>query len=79
VYLGFSQINIHAYMSTLFESFEVIPAVDMQDGDVVQLVQGERGQRHDMAILLSQQSNGLRLVPRHFISLIWMVLLRVTE
>jgi phosphoribosylformimino-5-aminoimidazole carboxamide ribotide isomerase len=43
VYLGFSQINIHAYMSTLFESFEVIPAVDMQDGDVVQLVQGERG------------------------------------
>ena len=30
-------------MSALFESFEVIPAVDMQDGDVVQLVQGERG------------------------------------
>ncbi|MFC7047392.1 1-(5-phosphoribosyl)-5-[(5-phosphoribosylamino)methylideneamino]imidazole-4-carboxamide isomerase [Halobacteriaceae archaeon GCM10025711] len=26
-----------------FESFEVIPAVDMQDGEVVQLVQGERG------------------------------------
>jgi phosphoribosylformimino-5-aminoimidazole carboxamide ribotide isomerase len=26
-----------------FDSFEVIPAVDMQDGEVVQLVQGERG------------------------------------
>jgi phosphoribosylformimino-5-aminoimidazole carboxamide ribotide isomerase len=26
-----------------FESFEVIPAVDLQDGEVVQLVQGERG------------------------------------
>ena len=26
-----------------FPEFEVIPAVDMQDGDVVQLVQGERG------------------------------------
>ncbi|MFC7167120.1 1-(5-phosphoribosyl)-5-[(5-phosphoribosylamino)methylideneamino]imidazole-4-carboxamide isomerase [Halospeciosus flavus] len=26
-----------------FEEFEVIPAVDMQDGEVVQLVQGERG------------------------------------
>jgi phosphoribosylformimino-5-aminoimidazole carboxamide ribotide isomerase len=26
-----------------FESFEVIPAVDVQDGEVVQLVQGERG------------------------------------
>ncbi|MXR21152.1 HisA/HisF-related TIM barrel protein, partial [Halobacterium bonnevillei] len=26
-----------------FESFEVVPAVDMQDGEVVQLVQGERG------------------------------------
>jgi phosphoribosylformimino-5-aminoimidazole carboxamide ribotide isomerase len=28
---------------TMFESFEVIPAVDMQDGQVVQLVGGERG------------------------------------
>ncbi len=28
---------------TLFPEFEVIPAVDMQDGEVVQLVQGERG------------------------------------
>ncbi|MFC7205146.1 1-(5-phosphoribosyl)-5-[(5-phosphoribosylamino)methylideneamino]imidazole-4-carboxamide isomerase [Haloferax namakaokahaiae] len=27
----------------MFPSFEVIPAVDMQDGEVVQLVQGERG------------------------------------
>jgi len=27
----------------MFESFEVIPAVDMQDGQVVQLVGGERG------------------------------------
>ncbi|ADJ13437.1 1-(5-phosphoribosyl)-5-[(5-phosphoribosylamino)methylideneamino] imidazole-4-carboxamide isomerase [Halalkalicoccus jeotgali B3] len=27
----------------MFEEFEVIPAVDMQDGEVVQLVQGERG------------------------------------
>jgi len=26
-----------------FESFAVVPAVDMQDGEVVQLVQGERG------------------------------------
>ncbi|MFB6122880.1 MAG: 1-(5-phosphoribosyl)-5-[(5-phosphoribosylamino)methylideneamino]imidazole-4-carboxamide isomerase [Haloferacaceae archaeon] len=26
-----------------FPSFEVVPAVDVQDGDVVQLVQGERG------------------------------------
>ena len=26
-----------------FESFEVIPAVDVQDGEVVQLVRGERG------------------------------------
>jgi phosphoribosylformimino-5-aminoimidazole carboxamide ribotide isomerase len=26
-----------------FESFSVVPAVDMQDGEVVQLVQGERG------------------------------------
>ncbi|ELY87515.1 1-(5-phosphoribosyl)-5-[(5-phosphoribosylamino)methylideneamino] imidazole-4-carboxamide isomerase [Natrialba taiwanensis DSM 12281] len=26
-----------------FETFEVIPAVDIQDGEVVQLVQGERG------------------------------------
>lgn len=26
-----------------FEEFEVVPAVDVQDGDVVQLVQGERG------------------------------------
>jgi phosphoribosylformimino-5-aminoimidazole carboxamide ribotide isomerase len=26
-----------------FDSFEVVPAVDMQDGEVVQLVQGERG------------------------------------
>ncbi|WP_049985585.1 1-(5-phosphoribosyl)-5-[(5-phosphoribosylamino)methylideneamino]imidazole-4-carboxamide isomerase [Halobellus rufus] len=30
-------------MSDLFPDFEVIPAVDMQDGEVVQLVQGERG------------------------------------
>jgi phosphoribosylformimino-5-aminoimidazole carboxamide ribotide isomerase len=30
-------------MTGAFPSFEVIPAVDMQDGDVVQLVQGERG------------------------------------
>jgi phosphoribosylformimino-5-aminoimidazole carboxamide ribotide isomerase len=30
-------------MTDAFPSFEVIPAVDMQDGDVVQLVQGERG------------------------------------
>ncbi|WP_251341875.1 1-(5-phosphoribosyl)-5-[(5-phosphoribosylamino)methylideneamino]imidazole-4-carboxamide isomerase [Haloplanus halophilus] len=28
---------------TQFADFEVIPAVDMQDGEVVQLVQGERG------------------------------------
>ena len=28
---------------TLFPEFEVVPAVDMQDGEVVQLVQGERG------------------------------------
>jgi len=28
---------------TQFPAFEVIPAVDMQDGEVVQLVQGERG------------------------------------
>ncbi len=28
---------------TEFPAFEVIPAVDMQDGEVVQLVQGERG------------------------------------
>lgn len=27
----------------MFEGFEVIPAVDVQDGEVVQLVQGERG------------------------------------
>ncbi|MEE6210194.1 1-(5-phosphoribosyl)-5-[(5-phosphoribosylamino)methylideneamino]imidazole-4-carboxamide isomerase [Salarchaeum sp. III] len=27
----------------MFESFEVVPAVDMQDGEAVQLVQGERG------------------------------------
>lgn len=27
----------------MFESFEVVPAVDMQDGQVVQLVGGERG------------------------------------
>ena len=26
-----------------FPEFEVVPAVDMQDGEVVQLVQGERG------------------------------------
>jgi len=26
-----------------FESFAVVPAVDMQDGEVVQLIQGERG------------------------------------
>src|SRR6056297_1025302 len=26
-----------------FPAFEVVPAVDMQDGEVVQLVQGERG------------------------------------
>jgi len=30
-------------MSTLFATFEVIPAVDVQDGEVVQLVAGERG------------------------------------
>ena len=30
-------------MHTQFDSFEVIPAVDIQDGEVVQLVQGERG------------------------------------
>ncbi|MCU4972382.1 1-(5-phosphoribosyl)-5-[(5-phosphoribosylamino)methylideneamino]imidazole-4-carboxamide isomerase [Halobacteria archaeon AArc-m2/3/4] len=29
--------------TTAFAAFEVIPAVDVQDGDVVQLVQGERG------------------------------------
>ena len=28
---------------TQFPDFEVVPAVDMQDGEVVQLVQGERG------------------------------------
>ncbi|MFB6130064.1 MAG: HisA/HisF-related TIM barrel protein, partial [Salinigranum sp.] len=28
---------------THFPEFEVVPAVDMQDGEVVQLVQGERG------------------------------------
>jgi phosphoribosylformimino-5-aminoimidazole carboxamide ribotide isomerase len=27
----------------MFEEYEVIPAVDMQDGEVVQLVQGQRG------------------------------------
>jgi phosphoribosylformimino-5-aminoimidazole carboxamide ribotide isomerase len=27
----------------MFPAFEVVPAVDMQDGEVVQLVQGERG------------------------------------
>jgi phosphoribosylformimino-5-aminoimidazole carboxamide ribotide isomerase len=27
----------------MFPTFEVVPAVDMQDGEVVQLVQGERG------------------------------------
>ncbi|UTF53964.1 1-(5-phosphoribosyl)-5-[(5-phosphoribosylamino)methylideneamino]imidazole-4-carboxamide isomerase [Natronosalvus rutilus] len=30
-------------MSQQFAEFEVIPAVDVQDGEVVQLVQGERG------------------------------------
>ncbi|MFC6827159.1 1-(5-phosphoribosyl)-5-[(5-phosphoribosylamino)methylideneamino]imidazole-4-carboxamide isomerase [Halopelagius fulvigenes] len=30
-------------MTEAFPSFEVVPAVDMQDGEVVQLVQGERG------------------------------------
>ena len=30
-------------MSVVFEDFEVVPAVDMQDGQVVQLVGGERG------------------------------------
>ena len=30
-------------MSDVFEQFEVVPAVDMQDGQVVQLVGGERG------------------------------------
>ncbi|MDQ2055358.1 MULTISPECIES: 1-(5-phosphoribosyl)-5-[(5-phosphoribosylamino)methylideneamino]imidazole-4-carboxamide isomerase [Halobellus] len=30
-------------MSDPFPTFEVVPAVDMQDGEVVQLVQGERG------------------------------------
>jgi phosphoribosylformimino-5-aminoimidazole carboxamide ribotide isomerase len=30
-------------LSAVFPSFEVIPAVDMQDGQVVQLVGGERG------------------------------------
>ncbi|QCC49955.1 1-(5-phosphoribosyl)-5-[(5-phosphoribosylamino)methylideneamino]imidazole-4-carboxamide isomerase [Halapricum salinum] len=30
-------------MNRAFETFEVIPAVDMQDGQVVQLVGGERG------------------------------------
>jgi len=30
-------------MSQQFPEFEVVPAVDMQDGEVVQLVQGERG------------------------------------
>ncbi|WP_144904795.1 1-(5-phosphoribosyl)-5-[(5-phosphoribosylamino)methylideneamino]imidazole-4-carboxamide isomerase [Halobellus captivus] len=30
-------------MTDLFPDFEVVPAVDMQDGEVVQLVQGERG------------------------------------
>ena len=30
-------------MSQPFPTFKVIPAVDMQDGEVVQLVQGERG------------------------------------
>ena len=30
-------------MSDPFPDFEVVPAVDMQDGEVVQLVQGERG------------------------------------
>ncbi|RLM82181.1 1-(5-phosphoribosyl)-5-((5-phosphoribosylamino)methylideneamino)imidazole-4-carboxamide isomerase, partial [Halobellus sp. Atlit-38R] len=27
----------------MFPEFEVVPAVDMKDGEVVQLVQGERG------------------------------------
>ncbi|QIB76275.1 1-(5-phosphoribosyl)-5-[(5-phosphoribosylamino)methylideneamino]imidazole-4-carboxamide isomerase [Halogeometricum borinquense] len=30
-------------MAEAFPTFEVVPAVDMQDGEVVQLVQGERG------------------------------------
>ncbi|MFB6359604.1 MAG: 1-(5-phosphoribosyl)-5-((5-phosphoribosylamino)methylideneamino)imidazole-4-carboxamide isomerase, partial [Thiohalorhabdaceae bacterium] len=30
-------------MTHPFPSFEVVPAVDMQDGQVVQLVGGERG------------------------------------
>ncbi|MFC6873915.1 1-(5-phosphoribosyl)-5-[(5-phosphoribosylamino)methylideneamino]imidazole-4-carboxamide isomerase [Halobellus marinus] len=30
-------------MTDTFPTFEVVPAVDMQDGEVVQLVQGERG------------------------------------
>ncbi|MDS0297188.1 1-(5-phosphoribosyl)-5-[(5-phosphoribosylamino)methylideneamino]imidazole-4-carboxamide isomerase [Halogeometricum sp. S1BR25-6] len=30
-------------MTEAFPTFEVVPAVDMQDGEVVQLVQGERG------------------------------------
>jgi len=30
-------------VSVVFEDFEVVPAVDMQDGQVVQLVGGERG------------------------------------
>ncbi|WP_311170364.1 1-(5-phosphoribosyl)-5-[(5-phosphoribosylamino)methylideneamino]imidazole-4-carboxamide isomerase [Halobellus ordinarius] len=30
-------------MTDPFPTFEVVPAVDMQDGEVVQLVQGERG------------------------------------
>ncbi|ELZ31140.1 1-(5-phosphoribosyl)-5-[(5-phosphoribosylamino)methylideneamino] imidazole-4-carboxamide isomerase [Halogeometricum pallidum JCM 14848] len=30
-------------MTAAFPTFEVVPAVDMQDGEVVQLVQGERG------------------------------------
>jgi phosphoribosylformimino-5-aminoimidazole carboxamide ribotide isomerase len=32
-----------SHPETHFPEFEVVPAVDMQDGEVVQLVQGERG------------------------------------
>jgi len=40
-----------------FEEFEVIPAVDIQDGEVVQLVQGKRGRR-PTAIPSRQPSGG---------------------
>jgi len=41
-----------------FEEFEVIPAVDIQDGEVVQLVQGNAARRRPTAIPSRQPSGG---------------------